>query len=246
MYFSRRRAPWVGLIPRSVAPGIRLIRLVLLTPRPVTPRRWLDRLPRVADFDTVIVTSRTAVEWGIRPCLRRLGPLPASVEVWAVGPGTVQALHRIGIRRVHRPRSLGAMDVAHAIGRGRPRRIVYLRSDRAGPRLAQTLREQGHRVADLIVYDLEGPLPLTTLARQQIASADLLVATSPSAMSNLRRQLGPQSFHRVSRTARLVVLGQRSRRAANGHGFRRVLVAHSTTAQRFTKQLLRELRDAPK
>ena len=224
--------------------GVRLVRLSSLEPRPVDPARWLDRVRRIPGLDTVVVTSRNAVDAGVRPWHRASGPFPASLEFWAVGPGTAQALREVGIRRVHRPRTVGAMALAKAFGRRPHRRVVYLRSDLAGPRLARALRDHGHRVVDLVVYRLEASFPLTARARRQLSSADLLVTTSPSGLSYLRRRLDRMTFSRLARTTPLVVLGERSRRAALGHGFRRTSVAPSTTAQRFTLHLLREIRNA--
>lgn len=131
-----------------------------------------------------------------------------------------------------------------ALGKGPSRRILYLRSDAAGPRLARALRRNGHRVLDVVVYRLTAPSALTARDRHRLASADLLVVTSPSGLSTLRRRLSRSEFVRLTRSSRLVVLGERSRRAAAGHGFRQTSVAPTSTAQRFTRHLLRELRDA--
>ena len=224
--------------------GVRPVRIVALEPQTVDPSVWLARLARARPPDTVVVTSRTAVAAGVRPWRRARGPFAPSVEFWAVGPGTADALRRAGIRRVRRPTAVSATAIAGALSRTPPRRVVYLRSDVAGRRLALSLRAGGHRVVDLVVYRLAAPPRLTAHAREEVGLADLLVVTSPSGLSNLRRQLGPSTFARIARTTRLVVLGERSRRAARGHGFRRTSVAPSTTAQRFTQFLLGELRDA--
>ncbi len=233
-----------GIDPLLRRAGVRLVRLASLESRPVDPTIWRERLRRGPEPDTVVVTSRTAVEAGVRPWRRKLGPFPASLEFWAVGPGTAQALRQDGIRRVRRPRTDGAMALARALRRTPPRSVVYFRSDLAGPRLAQALRTQGHRVADPVVYRIEAPSPFAARARDQLRAADLLVATSPSGLSNLRRQLDRATFSRLARTTPLVVLGERSQRAARGHGFRQTSVAPSTTAQRFTLHLLQELRHA--
>jgi len=233
-----------GIDPLLRRAGARVVRLTSLEARPVDPALWLERLVRLPKPDTVVMTSRTAVGAGVRPWRRASGPFPTSLEFWAVGPGTVQALRQAGIRRVHRPRTVGAMAVAEAFGRRPSRRVVYLRSDLAGPGLARVLRGQGHRVVDLVVYRLEAPLPLSVRARHQLSTADLLVVTSPSGLSYLRRRLDRMTFTRLARTTPVVVLGERSRRAARAHGFRRTSVAPSTTAQRFTLHLLREIQNA--
>ncbi|MGA8302670.1 MAG: uroporphyrinogen-III synthase [Thermoplasmata archaeon] len=226
--------------------GVRLVRLASLVPRPVDPIVWLERLRRTPTPDTVVVTSRTAVSAGVGPWRRAAGPLPESLEFWAVGPGTAEALRRAGVRRVRRPRALGAMAIVNSLGRSPLRSIVYFRSDAAGPRVARALRDRGHRVIDLVVYRLKVPPRLTVRERRELSTAKLLVVTSPSGLSSLRRRLDRRTFARLSRTIPLVVLGERSRRAARGHGFRHCSLAPSTTAQRFTRHLLRELRNASK
>jgi uroporphyrinogen-III synthase len=233
-----------GIDPLLRRAGARVVRLASLEPRPLDPRVWLTRLDRAPKPDTAVVTSRTAVGAGVRTWRRARGPLPASLEFWAVGPGTAEALRRAGIRRVHRPRTVGASAVASSLRRRPPRRVVYFRSDVAGTRLARALRGQGHRVVDLVVYRLGSPRRFTVRARRELSNADLLVVTSPSGLSGLRRRLDRATFSRLSRTARLVVLGERSRKAAHRHGFRHTSVAPTTTAQRFTRHLLRELRHA--
>jgi uroporphyrinogen-III synthase len=233
-----------GIDPLLRRAGVRLIRVRSLMPRPVSPTIWLKRLERDARPDTVVVTSRAAVEAGVRPWRRSFGRFPTALEFWAVGPGTARALRQAGIRQVHRPRAVGTPALAKSLGQRPSRAVVYFRSDLAGPRLARALRKLGHRVVDLVVYRDELPARFTARARRELASADGLIVTSPSGLSSLRRRLDRPSFSRLTRTARLVVLGDRSRRAARAHGFRHISVAPSTTAQRFTRHLLRELRDA--
>lgn len=233
-----------GVDPLLRRAGVRAVRLASQEARAVDRSHWLERLARAPKPDTVVVTSRTGVEFGVRPwrnVSRRIIPVP---EFWAVGPGTAQALRRAGLRRVHRPSTVGASAVAAALDRRRPRMVVYFRSDRAGPGLARALRDRGHSVVDLVVYRLEAPAPLSARDRRELARAKLLVVTSPSGLSELRRRLEGRAFLRMRETTRLVLLGERSRRAARAHGFRSLSVAPSTTAQRFTQHLLRELRDA--
>jgi uroporphyrinogen-III synthase len=233
-----------GVDPLLRRAGVRPVRLVSALPRAVDPADWLGELVRAPMPDTVVVSSRAAVEAGLGPWRRAQGPFGASLEFWAVGPGTARALRRAGVRRVRRPRTVSARGLASSLRRRRPRRVVYFRSDAAGSQLARTLRGQGHRVLDLVVYRLEPPRRLTARARRDLSRADLLVVTSPSGLSALRGRLDRSTFSHLARKVPLVVLGERSRRAARGHGFRRSSVAPSTTAQRFTRHLLRELRNA--
>jgi uroporphyrinogen-III synthase len=222
--------------------GVRLIRIPTLQPRPVPPAPWLARVARVPNVDTVVVTSRTGVAAGVTPWLRST-PGPGSIEFWSVGPGTARALRDAGILRVRTPASVGATALARELPREPPRTILYFRSDRAGPDLARSLRRKGHRVADLVVYRVERNSRGTPQNRRDLARADLWVATSPSSLTALRHLLGPRTFSQLRRTTPLVVLGGRSRQVAADQGYRTVSIAPTTTTQRFTRHLLRELRD---
>jgi uroporphyrinogen-III synthase len=232
-----------GIDRRLSAAGVRLVRLVALIPRGVNPAPWQGKLALLPPPDTVIVTSQAAVEAAVIPWRRTRRDGDEDVEFWAAGPGTAESLRAAGVRRVRRPTAIGAAGIRSAFHRRSPRTIVYFRSDTAGPALARELRASGHRVADIVAYRLEPGPKFDSRSRHELARATCLIATSPSSLSALRRNLDRRSFLRLRHSVRLVVLGERSRRAARGHGFRGVSVAPSTTAQRFTRFLLRELRD---
>lgn len=200
-------------------------------------------MTRAPAVDTVVVTSRAGVTAGVEPWLKTLPPGPQPCEFWAVGPGTARALRTVGVRRLRRPRTVGALALARELGRETRRTVLYFRSHRAGPGLARSLRSQGHRVLDVVVYRLEPTRTLTAQARRDLAIADLWIATSPSTLATLRESLDRQALSKLCRVAHLVVLGERSRRAASALGFEHVSVAPTTAAQAFTQHLLRELRN---
>jgi uroporphyrinogen-III synthase len=253
---ARRIRPIIVLVsaPGTLGPidpllrraGIRLVRYASLRPRPIAGQPWLERLRNISNLDTVVVTSRAAVRFGVIPWRRAIGAFPGSLEFWAVGPETSAALRKAGVARIRRPRTPAAAAIAPALGRSAPRKVAYFRSNLAGTDLARALRSDGHRVVDLIVYRVDVPGRVTDRVRKALASAHLLVATSPSALSSLRRGLGARAFERLAQRLSLVVLGERSHRAAVEHGFRHIAVAPTATAQRFTRFLLQELRDGPK
>jgi uroporphyrinogen-III synthase len=245
---SRPRPPVVVLLSargtlRSIDPllrraGVRLVRITLLTSRPVAPPRWLERLRRTERPDTVVLTSRAAIGAGLMPWVRAVGRLPPSLEIWAVGPGTALALRRAGFPRIHTPSTAGSLAVVRALRRRRPRSVVYLRSDLAGTRVARALRKEGHEVLDVVVYRTTAAGPRAIRRARELSGADALVATSPSALASLRRGVDRRLFLRLARTVPTVVLGPRTQRSARGHGFRHVSVAPSTVPQRFTQHLL--------
>ncbi len=224
--------------------GVRPIRLTSLEPRPVSPERWIGRVLRVSAPDTVVVTSRAAVAAGVLPWRRAHGPRRGAVEFWAVGPGTARALRAAGIPRVRAATHVGADALGPALDRGSPRSILYFRSHEAGPGFARALRRRGHRVLDPVVYEAVSPSSFPASGRRALTRADLLVVTSPSGLTELKRRMDRPSFAHLARETPTVVLGERSLRKAQEYGFRRASIAPATAAQRFTRHLLGELRHA--
>jgi uroporphyrinogen-III synthase len=226
--------------------GVRLVRVRSVEPRAEDPLTWIRRILTRTRPDTVVVTSRWAVRAGVRPWMKIDGPFPEAVEFWAVGPATAAALRQAGVTHIHTPDTIGSEGIAAALAKGPKRRVVYLRSNLAGAKLVRTLRGQGHRVSDVVVYTVEMPPPLTPAERTQILDADVLVVTSPSGLADLSYRIGRSAFARLAKDARLVVLGERSRHAAVVRHFAHISVAPSAGTQPFTRHLLREVRHARK
>jgi uroporphyrinogen-III synthase len=218
--------------------GVRLARVTMLSTRPIEPSRWLGRITEAERPDTVVITSRSAVQAGLEPWVRASGRLPRPLEIWAVGPGTSHAVRRAKLGRSRHPRAVGADALVKALHRRRPRTVVYLRSDLAGARVARALRQEGHRVLDLVVYRVAASERIAPRDGHLLYRADLLVATSPSVLRSLRTRIDRRLFARLTRTVPLVVLGARTLRSARGHGFRHVTVAPSTAPQQFTHHVL--------
>lgn len=231
------RATLPGLGSRLARRGIRLRRVEAVVPS-ATPRAPVARrLERFGPYDTVVLTSKAAVAPFVLPFVKRGAGLGASIEFWAAGSETARALRRAGVRHVRLARGEGAGPLRRAL-RGRRRRIVLPRSDRAGPALARALAASGHVVLELVVYRVLSGANVGAQARRSMGRAKVVVATSPSALSHFRRMIDPPTFRLLARSARWVVLGPRTAAAARGHGLRSVRVAPSASVQRFTPYLL--------
>jgi uroporphyrinogen-III synthase len=224
--------------------GARLVRLVALRPNPIPPARWMARVHRAAPPDTIVLTSRAAVSAGLRPWRRAVRHVPPGVEIWAVGPGTADAIRKSGFGPVRSPGEARSDALATALRRTPSRKVLYFRSNAAGPALSRGLRRQGHRVTDPIVYRLSEPPRFRASEQTALARADVLVVTSPSGFAVLRRRARPSVYARLAREVPTVVLGARSEGRARAYGFRKLSVAPSTVPQRFTRHLLRQLEHA--
>ena len=223
---------------------VRVVRLESVRPVARPPREWLSPTVRRMQADLVLATSRAGVESGVGPWWARRRPGTGRPEAWAVGGETAAALRQLGFDRVRVPARPGTTGLPRAIGRLPLRRILYFRSDRAGPSLAVRLRREGHRVREVVSYRLRAAPGSAGPARRAVARADLVVVTSPSGLHALKRRLGPRAWKLASTTRNWVVLGENSRATGRRLGISRLRIIPPGTAQRFTRDLLRELSDA--
>jgi uroporphyrinogen-III synthase len=224
---------------------VRLTRIDGLVLRPVPRGRWLPTLPPAADVDAVVASSPAGVRFGVLPWYTaQPSRAETQVEFWAGGPETARQMRRALRTGVRQTRGEGADAILAAFPSARRKRILYFRSREAGGELAGALARRGHRVWDVVAYRLEDPPPLNAPSRRALGACDVLIVSSPSVLSSLRRRLTERTFRSLRERATLVVLGDRSLRSARGHGFRRVRVIAPSSAQRFTRALLGVVRNA--
>jgi len=223
--------------------GWEVLRVETIRAEPVPlPRRplWLDSRPPA---DLWVVTSRAVVDTFLRihpEWIPRLREIP---DVVAVGRDTQTSLETHGfgpIRTAHRG---GSQALLASLGPVRGRRVLYLRSDRAGTALAKELRRRGGRVIDRVVYRVRARRVLSPTERRRVASVPTWVVSSPSALEAFRHVLGSRVFDARVRRVQAFALGARTARAFKKAGGRRVRVPNQSSEEGFTKLLEKELND---
>ena len=239
------RGSLVDLGRRLARRGWQPVRVAAVRTEPVRVRfrpRWLGRQPPA---DLWIVTSRAVVTTFLRhhaTWVRRLRRVP---WVAAVGPETALALRRTGIRNVGLVARGGSDDLLARLGPIAGVRVLYLRSDRAGPALARRLRAGGARVVDRVVYRTRPGPRLARGRRERIGSIPVWVVTSPSALAGLRYMLGRPTFDRYRGEVRAFAFGERTARSLRTSGVRQVRTPNESTEEGFTRLLEKALGDAP-
>jgi|SRR5579875_1158118 len=214
-------------------------RLITVRSRPVPARRLRRRLAHLRPVDGVILTSPAAVESFLAPVLPHLWPSEwRHLRYWASGPATAEALRRRGGPRATIGAPEGAEGIVRALARSPPLRLLYPRSDRAGPGLARRLRRSGHRVIEVVAYRHRPVGRANEGSRRWAETVDLVVVTSPSAWEGLGRALGPSGIDALRRSARWVTLGATTARRLRADGLRSRTLAPGSPAQRFTPFLL--------
>lgn len=110
-----------------------------------------DVLPRCAEFDWLIITSPSAVK-----CLMEAAGNQTFPKILACGRGTADELAKHGLAATAVPSSGYSADSLVELAKGKimpHEKVLRIRSDKAGPQMADALRRLGADVDDCIIYD---------------------------------------------------------------------------------------------
>lgn len=184
-----------GLAERIRAAGGNPIVFPALEIRDLEDLRPLAALiERLDEFDLAIFISPSAVEKAMNLIAARRA-LPARLAVAALGPGSVRALARFGVRNVIAP--VGRFDSEALLARPElaavsGKRVVIFRGEGGRELLGETLRARGARVEYAECYRRAaperdaGPL-LRAWARGEVHA---VTVTSSEGLHNLYEMLG--------------------------------------------------------
>ncbi len=160
-------------------------------------------LAQLKGADIAIFISPNAAQFGMA-AIRPAGSLPASVSVFAVGPGTERALQQQGVSGVVTPAGqdsealLALPQLADVAGK----RVVIVRGVGGRALLADTLAARGAQVGFMECYRRVRPqadaAPL--LARWATGRIDAVTVTSAETLHNLAALLGEPGIPLLSNT----------------------------------------------
>lgn len=232
-----------GLVQAVRSAGGEPVEFPALAIEAVRASELTPSLAWLAGADIVIFISPNAAQFG----MAAIGTLPASLEVFAVGPGTARALAEAGVSDVitpgdsplpqgveganvglrpskpinHDSEALLALPQLQAVaGKG----VMIVRGVGGRPLLAETLAARGAEVHYLECYRRTCPkadaAPL--LARWQAGGIDAVTAASAETVHNLAALLGEAGAPLLARTP-LFVPHEKIAEAARRFGLERVV-----------------------
>ena len=142
---------------------------------------------RVASYDWLVLTSPSAVHFCMG-LIRKLGVDPRAMpKLMACGPGSVAAFKSYGfVPDLTPPMDYSAEGLAALLGAldFAGRRVLRLRSEKAGPLLADVLRQKGAVVEDVRLYTNE------PVAYPSLPEFDAVFFASASAVEAFVKQAG--------------------------------------------------------
>jgi uroporphyrinogen-III synthase len=173
----------------------------------------LDRAVRsLGEFDWILFTSANAVRFFARRC-RKLRVEPgqdANYRCAAVGPATASAVAAEGFSVDHVAQEFLGAALAHELSASLAgKKVILPRSDRARPDLPNALKAVGAEVTEVVAYHTGGvgAIEPGVLRAIREAQVDVISFFSPSAIDNMRGELGEDVLARLGAKAAVAAVG---------------------------------------
>ena len=190
----------------------------------------------LGEFDWILFTSANAARFFAARC-RKIGVEPArsgGYRCAAVGPATAEAVAGEGFSVDHVAREFTGAALAGELGAALAgKRILLPRSERARRDLPDALRAAGAEVVEVIAYNTGGVGTADPEVRRAVRDADVDVVSffSPSAVENVRADLGDERFSILAARAALAAVGPVTAAAVRSAGASVAIEAPLATAE---------------
>jgi uroporphyrinogen-III synthase len=197
----------------------------------------LDRvIASLETFDWVLFTSANAVLFFADRCRKvgrdvRAGKMPRCA---AVGPATARVAAKAGFTVDYVAREFQGAALARELGAALVGKHVLLpRSGRAGRDLPDALKRAGAEVTEAVAYHTGGigPSEPGVLEAVRDARVDVVSFFSPSAVENLRAELGAEVMSRLGARAAFAAVGPVTAAALRKAGLPVAIEASEATAE---------------
>jgi uroporphyrinogen-III synthase len=224
------------LLARLESMGASVLQFPAVSFSEPTETTELDRAIRsLGQFDWILFTSANAVRFFSGRC-RKLGIEPGqdgNYRCAAVGPATASAVAAEGfpVDRVAQE-FLGAALASELSASIAGMKILLPRSDRARPDLPDALKAAGAEVSEVVAYHTRGVgvVEPEVMRSIQEARVDVISFFSPSAVENMRAELGEELLSRLGAKAALAAVGPVTAAALRSAGLPVAIVAPLNTA----------------
>jgi uroporphyrinogen-III synthase len=197
----------------------------------------LDRSIRsLGEFDWILFTSANAARFFAGRC-RKLGVEPSqggSYLCAAVGPATASAVAAEGFSVDHIAQEFVGAALARELSASLAgKKIILPRSERARPDLPNALKAAGAEVTEVVAYYTGGVGAIEPGVMRAIreAQVDVISFFSPSAIENMRGELGEELLARLAARAALAAVGPVTAAALRSAGLPVVIEAPLATAE---------------
>ncbi len=225
-----RDEPQDGPLSRELsALGLTVLGWPVLSIGPVRDATALERaLGRLDHFQWLVFASQHAVS----EVVRRVPVPPAYLNIAAVGARTAQALSNAGwpVTAVPQEQTAEGLVALLRPQLGSGAQVLFAAGSRSLPTLREGLTAAGAAVTQVEAYtthagSLDVPACHEWVRRRAVGAVTF---TSPSAVAELDRALGPDAFEALLDSASAITLGTTTGRTLASRGFASVLAMPAT------------------
>jgi len=205
-----------------------------------------DALTQLDQYSWIVFTSANTVS-AVFERLQALGQakLAGTVRIAAVGPATGAELVERGAAIDAMPATFRGAAIAEALGGLDNQRVLFPRADIGREETAESLREAGAAVDEVVAYQTVMPesdrFGLTALR----AGVDAVTFTSPSTVHNFVSLVGPDSYKLLARSV-LACIGPVTAAAVTELGLGQPLQAHHSTSDGLIETLESHFAQSPR
>jgi uroporphyrinogen-III synthase len=188
------------------------------------------------EFDWILFTSANAARFFAARC-RKLGSEPSHdvrFRCAAVGPATASVVAAEGFPVDHVAQEFIGSALARELSSFlRARKVLLPRSERARPDLPAALRDVGARVTEVVAYRTGGVGSIDPEVMRAVRETDVDVISffSPSAIENMRVELGEELLSRLGAKAKMAAVGPTTAAALRDAGLPVAIQAPLATAE---------------
>jgi uroporphyrinogen-III synthase len=197
----------------------------------------LDRaIHSLGKFDWILFTSANAARFFSQRC-RKLGVVPGqggNYRCAAVGSATASAVASEGFPVDHVAQEFNGLALARELSTYiYGKKIVLPRSERARSDLPDALKTAGAEVTEVVAYHTGGlgVIEPEVMRAIQEARVDVISFFSPSAIENMRAELGEEVLSRLGAKAAMAAVGPVTAAALRDAGLRVAIEAPLATAE---------------
>ena len=203
-------------------------------------------LAKIGDYYAALFVSPSAAEMALAPMSSAPFKLPASLHVFAPGPGTAEELSRLGVARVEMPESsfdseglLALPSLLAAAVKGK--RIVIFRGNDGRELLREELVKRGATVDAITAYHRRAPnTPATGLLELlRAGKVNAISAMSSDTITNLVALIPPLEREKILFAIAVYASHARIVESARALGFRNVIDTQAGDAGLITALLNR-------
>ena len=201
---------------------------------------------KISDYYAALFVSPSAAEMALAPMSSTPFKLPASLHVFAPGPGTAEELSRLGVERVEMPESsfdsegllaLPSMQAAAVKGK----RIVIFRGNDGRELLREELVKRGATIDAITAYHRRAPATPATglLTLLRAGKVNAISAMSSDAVANLVPLVPATEREQILFAIAVYASHARIVESARALGFRNVIETQAGDAGLITALLSR-------